>query len=63
MSKQDNLKDFLTDLYAGIVSKKPNASRNPQDFRSEIESIESGGSVEELPEWDIKEYTITGGSA
>lgn len=53
MSKQDNLKDFLTDLYAGIVSKKPNASRNPQDFRSEIESIELGsGETIDLTEID-----------
>lgn len=42
MAKNNNLKDYLTDLYEGIASKKPNASRNPQDFRSEIESIETG---------------------
>ncbi len=41
MSKQNNLKDYLTDLYAGIVAKKPGASRNPQNFRSEIEAIET----------------------
>ena len=44
MSKQNNLKDYLTDLYEGIASKKPGASRNPQDFRQEIESIEGGSS-------------------
>ena len=44
MSKENNLKDYLTDLYEGIASKKPGASRNPQDFRQEIESIEGGGS-------------------
>lgn len=43
MSKKNNLKDYLTDLYEGIVSKKPNASRNPQNFRAEIESIVSTG--------------------
>lgn len=43
MSKSDNLRDYLADLYEGIASKKPNASRNPQDFRREIEGIESGG--------------------
>lgn len=43
MGKQDNLRDYLADLYQGIKTKKPNASRNPQDFRSEIESIEVGG--------------------
>lgn len=42
MSKQNNLKDYLTDLYEGISTKRPNASRNPQNFRAEIESIESG---------------------
>lgn len=59
MSKQNNLKDYLTDLYQGIATKKPNASKNPQDFRSEIESIVTGG--EELPEWNITDHTITGG--
>ncbi len=39
MSKSDNLNDYLADLYQGIASKKPGASKNPQDFRSEIESI------------------------
>lgn len=52
MSKENNLKDYLTDLYEGIVSKKPGASRNPQNFRAEIESIEAGGNGVELPEWD-----------
>ena len=47
MSKENNLKDYLTDLYQGIVSKKPGASRNPQNFRSEIEQIET-----KSPEWD-----------
>lgn len=49
MSKRDNLKDYLIDLYEGIASKKADASRNPQDFRNEIEAIETG---EILPEWD-----------
>ena len=61
MSKSNNLKDYLADLYQGIASKKPNASKNPQDFRAEIESIEVGGQVEEVPEWDGS-YTITGGN-
>ena len=43
MAKTNNLKDYLTDLYEGIASKKPNASRNPQNFRSEIESIVYSG--------------------
>lgn len=49
MSKTDNLKDYLEDLYQGIVSKKPGASKNPQDFRREIESIVGGSNI---PEWD-----------
>lgn len=53
MSKQNNLKDFLADLYQGIVSKKPDASKNPQNFRSEVESIETA------PEWDGS-FTVTG---
>lgn len=51
MGKQDNLRDYLADLYQGIKTKKPNASRNPQDFRSEIESIEVGGGSA-LPYYD-----------
>ena len=49
MSKENNLKDFLADLYQGIVSKKADASKNPQDFRSEIEAIETGGGESDLP--------------
>lgn len=45
MSKQNNLKDYLTDLYQGIATKKPGASRNPQNFRSEIESIQVGSNA------------------
>jgi hypothetical protein len=45
MSKRDNLSDYFTDLYQGIKSKKPDASRNPQDFRSEIERIKTGDDV------------------
>lgn len=54
MSKENNLKDYLTDLYDGISSKKPDASRNPQNFRAEIEAIKTGG----IP-WD-GDYTIEG---
>lgn len=48
MAKKDNLKDYLKDLHEGIKTKKPDASRNPQDFRSEIESIETGVSLDPL---------------
>lgn len=46
MSKTNNLKDYLTDLYEGISSRKPDASRNPQDFRREIESIGSSSEAD-----------------
>ena len=39
MAKNNNLKDYLVDLYEGISSRKPNASKNPQDFRNEIENL------------------------
>lgn len=52
MSKRDNLSDYLSDLYQGIARKRENPSRNPQDFRSEIEQIET-----KSPEWDGKYET------
>jgi hypothetical protein len=55
MSKRDNLKDYLIDLYQGIAAKKPGASRNPQRFRAEIESIRGGRSVP----WD-EDLTVIG---
>lgn len=46
MAKNDNLKDFLTDVANAIRNKKGvTALINPQDFSSEIASIESGGGV------------------
>ena len=39
MPKNNNLKDYLKDLYAGLSTVKPSASRDPQQFRSEIESL------------------------
>ena len=43
MSKSDNLGDFLDDLAEGIKAKKGiSYAINPQNFRSEIESIETG---------------------
>lgn len=44
MAKNDNLKDFLTDLADAIREKKGTSDPiNPQDFTSEIASIETGG--------------------
>lgn len=39
MPKNNNLQDYLKDLYEGIKSVKPSASKNPQQFRSEVESL------------------------
>ena len=44
MAQTDNLKDFLTDIADTIRAKKgTTALINPQDFSSEIASIETGG--------------------
>lgn len=44
MAKNDNLTDFLTDVADAIREKKGTTEPiNPQDFASEIASIESGG--------------------
>jgi hypothetical protein len=44
MAKNDNLTDFLTDVADAIRTKKgTTALINPQNFSSEIASIESGG--------------------
>jgi hypothetical protein len=43
MAKNDNLKDFLTDVADAIREKKGSTDLiNPQDFSSEIASIQSG---------------------
>lgn len=43
MAKNNNLTDFLTDLADGIRAKKGTTGKiNPQNFRSEIASIETG---------------------
>lgn len=44
MAKNDNLKDFLTDVADAIREKKGTTDAiNPQDFSAEIASIETGG--------------------
>lgn len=44
MAKTDNLQDYLTDLANAIREKKGTTGLiNPQDFASEIASIETGG--------------------
>ena len=63
MSKQDNLKDFLKDLHEGIASKKPGASKNPQNFRREIEAIETGVALDPLTNPASAEQILTGREA
>lgn len=49
MAKNDNLTDFLTDVANAIREKKgTNEPINPQDFSSEIASIQTGGGVDKL---------------
>ena len=51
MAKNDNLTDFLTDVANAIRTKKGTTNLiNPQDFSSEIESIETGGGENKLPQ-------------
>lgn len=56
MAKNDNLKDFLTDVADAIRAKKGISGLiNPQNFSSEIASIEGGGGSAEdtITYWDI----------
>lgn len=47
MAKNDNLKDFLTDVADAIREKKGTTDTiNPQDFSSEIASIQSGKGID-----------------
>ena len=62
INKTNNLPAFLKDLYQGIASKKPNASRNPQDFRAEIEAIETGGGSGLDINGIIREYKVNAGA-
>ena len=44
MAKNNNLTDFLTDVADAIRAKKGTTEKiNPQNFSSEIASIETGG--------------------
>lgn len=61
MAKNDNLKDFLTDVADAIRQKKgTSALINPQDFSAEIASIQSGGGVVEVEEKDVNFYDYDG---
>ena len=63
MAKTDNLTDFLTDIADAIREKKGTTGAiNPQDFSSEIASIESGGGgvVTSAPISDVNFYDYDG---
>lgn len=61
MSKNDNLTDLLTDVADAIRAKKGTSDKiNPQDFSSEIASIEVGGSDVEIASSDITYYDYDG---
>ena len=64
MAKTDNLTDFLTDIADAIREKKGTTGAiNPQDFSSEIASIESGGGggvVTSAPICDVNFYDYDG---
>lgn len=59
MAKNDNLKDFLTDVADAIREKKGTEDLiNPQDFSDEIRNLPSGGEVVE--EKDVNFYDYDG---
>ena len=62
MAKNDNLKDFLTDVADAIREKKGTTEKiNPQDFSSEIKGIETGGGVVESKEYkDVNFFDYEG---
>ena len=65
MAKNDNLKDFLADLADAIREKKGTSDPiNPQDFTSEIASIETGGGEDVvkpiIQEKDVNFYDYDG---
>ena len=62
MSKENNLTDFLTDVADAIREKKGTTEKiNPQNFSSEIRSIEGGGGGIPTAEWnDVNFYDYEG---
>ena len=54
MAKNDNLKDFLTDVADAIREKKGTSKPiNPQDFSTEIASIKTGGDGGQMEYWKV----------
>lgn len=57
MSKENNLKDFCTDIADAIREKKGTTDLiNPQDFADEIRNLPSGGDIDALVARTITEY-------
>lgn len=60
MAKNDNLQDFLTDVADAIRAKKGTTEKiNPQDFSSEIASIQSGVEPKEMKDVNFYDYDGT----
>jgi hypothetical protein len=60
MAKSDNLKDYLVDLADDIREKKGTTAKiNPQDFASEIASIEGGGGTGDADVVGLLANTLT----
>ena len=60
MAKNNNLTDFLTDLADGIRAKKGTTGTiNPQNFRSEIESITTAKPTLNAPSISVSGTTLT----
>ena len=58
MAKNNNLTDFLTGVANAIRAKKGTTDLiNPQDFESQIASIETGGRTNKLPQ--VVDKTVT----
>lgn len=61
MAKNDNLKDFLTDVADAIREKKGTEDLiNPQNFADEIRNLPNGGEVVEVEEKDVNFYDYDG---
>lgn len=60
MAKNDNLQDFLIDVADAIRAKKGTTDKiNPQDFSSEIASIQSGVEPKEMKDVNFYDYDGT----